>query len=177
MIKSIITLSFLTLVASCAQHPTQETTSDLDVSRNPALLTPDMYANDADASNEPIVRYGRYSLVNTHPDRGQQDLMEQVIDIAIPIYANPNVGEAMRYVLNRSGYTLCPPDSAPIKILYKRPLPAAHYKLGPMTPRSALQLLAGSAWQVSVDEVNRTVCYVIRPGYRLLDPPLAGSKS
>jgi type IV pili sensor histidine kinase/response regulator len=177
MIRHIATLFLLTLVASCAQHPTFTPSPQLDDSLNPALLTPDLYASDAGASNEPIVRYGRYTLVSTHPDRGQQDLMEQVIDIAIPIYANPNVGEAMRYVLNRSGYTLCPPDSAPIKILYKRPLPAAHYKLGPMTLRSALQLLAGSAWQVSVDEVNRTVCYVMRPGYRLLDPPLAGSES
>ena len=33
--------------------------------------------------------------------------------------------------------------------------------------RYTLQVLAGPAWQVKVDEVNRQICYVLRPGYQL----------
>ena len=53
-----------------------------------------------------------------------------------------------------------------VNILYTRPLPAAQYKLGPMTLRNTLQVLSGPAWQVKVDEVARQVCFVLRPGYQ-----------
>ncbi|MDF5811795.1 TcpQ domain-containing protein [Pseudomonas aeruginosa] len=58
-----------------------------------------------------------------------------------------------------------------MNILYTRPLPAAQYKLGPMTLRNTLQVLSGPAWQVKVDEVARQVCFVLRPGYQLPPAP------
>uniref|UniRef100_UPI0038779249 PFGI-1 class ICE element type IV pilus protein PilL2 n=1 Tax=Pseudomonas asplenii TaxID=53407 RepID=UPI0038779249 len=76
----------------------------------------------------------------------------------------------MLYVVDRSGYALCPPSSENVDILYTRPLPAAQYKLGPMTLRNTLQFLAGPAWQVKVDEVNRQVCFALRTGYQLPTP-------
>lgn len=73
----------------------------------------------------------------------------------------------MQYVVNRSGYSLCGPEQGHVNILFTRPLPAAQYKLGPMSLRNTLQVLAGPAWQVKVDEVVRSVCFVLRPGYQL----------
>ena len=64
----------------------------------------------------------------------------------------------MHYVLQRSGYSLCPADE-PVKVLFTRPLPAAHYRLGPISLRSALRALAGPAWQLTTDEVSRSVCF------------------
>ncbi|MCO1988058.1 pilus assembly protein PilL, partial [Pseudomonas aeruginosa] len=74
----------------------------------------------------------------------------------------------------RSGYSLCPAEAGHVNILYTRPLPAAQYKLGPMTLRNTLQVLSGPAWQVKVDEVARQVCFVLRPGYQL--PPVPRPK-
>ncbi|MCO1988059.1 pilus assembly protein PilL, partial [Pseudomonas aeruginosa] len=71
----------------------------------------------------------------------------------------------------RSGYSLCPAEAGHVNILYTRPLPAAQYKLGPMTLRNTLQVLSGPAWQVKVDEVARQVCFVLRPGYQLPPAP------
>ncbi|MDF5920176.1 hypothetical protein P4133_13565 [Pseudomonas aeruginosa] len=94
--------------------------------------------------------------------------MAQIIDVTIPSSMNPSVKDAMQYVMSRSGYSLCPADAGHVNILYTRPLPAAQYKLGPMTLRNTLQvLLSGPAWQVKVDEVARQVCFVLRPGYQL----------
>ena len=118
-----------------------------------------------------MVRYGRYTLVSTQPDAGQRDLMAQIIDVTIPSSMNPSVKEAMQYVMSRSGYSLCPADAGHVNILYTRPLPAAQYKLGPMTLRNTLQVLSGPAWQVKVDEVARQVCFVLRPGYQLPPAP------
>ncbi|EPQ5199567.1 TcpQ domain-containing protein, partial [Pseudomonas aeruginosa] len=92
----------------------------------------------------------------------------------IPSSMNPSVKDAMQYVMSRSGYSLCPAEAGHVNILYTRPLPAAQYKLGPMTLRNTLQVLSGPAWQVKVDEVARQVCFVLRPGYQL--PPVPRPK-
>ncbi|SDG73400.1 type IV pili sensor histidine kinase and response regulator [Pseudomonas benzenivorans] len=171
MIRQLTTLSLLALVASCTTQKVEQPKPAFDSSRNPDLLAPDLYPNGAVAEKEPVVRYGRYTLVSTQPDAGQRDLMAQIIDVTIPANMHPNVRDAMQYVVDRSGYSLCPTDSGHVNILYTRPLPAAQYKLGPMTLRNTLQVLSGPAWQVKVDEVNRQVCFVLRPGYQLPDPP------
>ena len=63
--------------------------------------------------------------------------MAQIIDISIPANMHPNVRDAMQYVVDRSGYALLArhrPRQHP-----HATLPAAQYKLGPMTLRNTLQ--------------------------------------
>ncbi|MOA40559.1 hypothetical protein D3C78_1624470 [compost metagenome] len=76
-----------------------------------------------------------------------------------------NVGEALRHVLQRSGYSLCP-DSAVVDRLFRRPLPAVQHQLGPITLLDALTIIGGPAWRLDIDPVERTVCYALR-----LPPP------
>ncbi|WP_338524317.1 PilL N-terminal domain-containing protein [Pseudomonas batumici] len=113
----------------------------------------------------PVQREGRYTLASTLPRAEQLDLLSQVIDIHLPEALNPTVQEAMRYVLRHSGYRLCPADGSgtgDVQVLYAHPLPAAHYRLGPITVRNALLALAGPAWRVEVDEKTRSICFVAR---------------
>ena len=104
------------------------------------------------------LRYGRYTLVSTELTTAQRDLLAQIIDVSIPSSLNPSVQDALQYVLQRSGYSLCP-VTASVRVLFTRPLPAAHYRLGPISLRRALQVLAGPAWQLTTDEVSRSVCF------------------
>ncbi|MGK3119336.1 PilL N-terminal domain-containing protein [Pseudomonas corrugata] len=104
------------------------------------------------------LRYGRYTLVSTEPTTEQRDFLAQIIDVSIPSSLNPSVQDALQYVLQRSGYALCP-VTASVRVLFTRPLPATHYRLGPISLRSALQVLAGPAWRLMVDEVRRSVCF------------------
>lgn len=112
----------------------------------------------AEGSHQVELRYGRYTLVSTAPTTEQQDLLAQIIDVSIPSSLNPSVQDALHYLLLRSGYSLCP-DTSSITVLFSRPLPAAHYRLGPIPLRNALQVLAGPAWQLTVNDVNRSVCF------------------
>ncbi|MBV59834.1 MAG: hypothetical protein CMH65_00865 [Nevskiales bacterium] len=105
----------------------------------------------------PVARYGRYTLVELVPEPAQRDLLQQVIEISIPPTLDVNVGDAMRHVLRHSGYQLC--DAANATMLYALPLPAAHRRLGPLMLRDVLLTLAGSGWQLSVDDLNRQVCF------------------
>ncbi|ABM95330.1 PFGI-1 class ICE element type IV pilus protein PilL2 [Methylibium petroleiphilum] len=105
----------------------------------------------------PVVRYGRYTLVELMPEPAQRDLLQQTLEVSIPPTLNANVGDAMRHVLLRSGYRLC--DAGEAASLYALPLPAAHLRLGPLMLRDALLTLAGPAWELSVDDSTRQVCF------------------
>ncbi|WP_080766458.1 PilL N-terminal domain-containing protein [Pseudomonas brassicacearum] len=146
----------LGLLSACtAQIPTPlPTHPETDGGSN----RPHLSRSPADERHPSELRYGRYTLVSTEPTTEQRDLLAQIVDVSIPSHLNSSVQEAMHYVLLRSGYSLCPAEE-PVKILFTRPLPAAHYRLGPISLRSALQVLAGPAWQLTTDEVSRSVCF------------------
>ncbi|EGB0931751.1 PilL N-terminal domain-containing protein [Escherichia coli] len=153
------------ILAGCTQKLQQPDTQSHPtvLNGNIQLVRPDVYA----ASPE-VVRYDRYLLVDTSPSAAQRAPLEQTIDIRIPASLSPTVADAMRYALRQSGYSLC--STTPVnRVLYNQMLPAVHYQLGPMRLSQALQILAGSAWQLEVDSVQRIVCHSLRDGYRL--PP------
>ncbi|EMQ8858228.1 PilL N-terminal domain-containing protein [Pseudomonas aeruginosa] len=106
----------------------------------------------------PVVRYGRYTLVELAPMAAQRDLLLQTIDVSMPEDARATVGDGLRHVLKRSGYQLCETAHAVIR-LYALPLPAAHLHLGPMTLRDALLTLVGPAWELHADDRTRQVCF------------------
>ena len=106
MTRQLTTLTLCLLLASCTTHKAEPARPAFDSSRNPDLLSPDLYPNGVQPEKEPVVRYGRYTLVSTQPDAGQRDLMAQIIDVTIPSSMNPSVKDAMQYVMSRSGYSL-----------------------------------------------------------------------
>lgn len=106
----------------------------------------------------PVVRYGRYTLVELAPSAAQQDLLLQVVDVAVADTLHASVGDALRYVLLRSGYQLC--AGRETDALQALPLPVAHYRLGPLLLRDALLTLTGPAWDLHVDDGTRRVCFV-----------------
>jgi type IV pili sensor histidine kinase/response regulator len=119
-----------------------------------------------DAEPSPAIRYDRYTLANTSPRPEQVDLLSQVIYIQISDGLAPTVRDALAYVLRYSGYQLCSPNDD-VQLLYTHPLPASHYRLGPISLRNALVTLAGVAWQPVIDEKTRTICFETRSFYEL----------
>ncbi|MCO4018742.1 integrating conjugative element protein pill, pfgi-1 [Pseudomonas aeruginosa] len=120
----------------------------------------------------PVVRYGRYTLVELAPSAAQRDLLLQTIDVSMPEDARATVGDGLRHVPKRSGYQLCETAHA-VTALYALPLPAAHLHLGPMTLRDALLTLAGPAWEVHADDRTRQVCFE-QPGRDAGTEPVPG---
>lgn len=125
----------------------------------------------------PVIREGRYTLVEPMPTSGQRDLMQQVVDVSIPTTLDATVGDGLRYVLLRSGYQLCNADDT--TTLAALPLPAADLHLGPLTLHEALRTLAGPAWDLSVDPTTRSVCFhshglPVAPHASVSQAPIAG---
>jgi len=105
----------------------------------------------------PVMRQGRYTLVELAPASAQRDLMRQLVEINFPPSRKATVGDGLRHVLGRSGYRLC--NSGDLTALHALPLPASHYRMGPMMLRDALLTLAGQGWDLSVDDAARQVCF------------------
>jgi type IV pili sensor histidine kinase/response regulator len=105
----------------------------------------------------PVMRQGRYTLVELAPSSAQRDLLRQLVQTEIPASRNATVGDALRQVLGRSGYRLC--NSADLIALQSLPLPASHHRMGPMMLRDALLTLAGPRWDLSVDDNTRQICF------------------
>ncbi|MDE9428206.1 PilL N-terminal domain-containing protein [Xenorhabdus bovienii] len=147
-----------------SQHVAENVIFATQITRNIQPVSPDIYQQAPE-----VVRYGRYLLVSTDPTEAQRDPLSQLIDVYIPASQNPTVADALRDVLRQSGYSLCIAEKTN-DILYRQPLPSVHYQLGPVRLRTALQLMAGPAWQLEVDEVQREVCHHLRPGYQLPQP-------
>lgn len=145
---SMLVAMFLAGCATSASVPAPSTPL-------PAMVEP----STAPPAALPVVRYGRYTLIDLTPIDEQRDLMRQVVDVSIPATANATVRDALRYVLQRSGYRLCDDGTAPTPTLYALPLPAAHQHLGPLTLHDALTILAGPRWTLQVDERTRQVCF------------------
>ena len=168
----------LLLLAGCVSQPQKlqqlapaDPTPGTTVTRNVQPVSPDEYARTPE-----VVRYDRYLLVSTDPQAAQRDPLLQIIDIRIPSSLRPTVADALRYALRQSGYSLCATGPAN-GVLYRQALPAVQYQLGPMRLRTALQVLAGPAWQLEVDDVQRVVCHSLRDGYQLPASQLAAPAS
>lgn len=158
----------LALLAGCVQQPQKlqerapsEPVHPVSVSRDIQTSADDVYARTPE-----VVRYDRYLLVSTDPQAVQRDPLSQIIDVRIPSSVQPTVADAMRYALKQSGYSLC--QTGPANgVLYRQPLPAVQFQLGPVRLRTALQVLAGPAWELEVDDVQRVACHSLRAGYQL----------
>ncbi|MDU8924304.1 PilL N-terminal domain-containing protein [Pasteurellaceae bacterium LIM206] len=130
----------------------------------------DIYTADYDPNPE-VVRYDRYTLVTSTPDGGQKYLLDQMVNVNMTgkrnVYQNLSVQQGLRNTLRETGYSLCYPDEPDVKSLFNLPLPKVHYKFGPTKLRDALQMLAGEAYVLTVNDATRQVCFtrrVVIPG-------------
>lgn len=106
------------------------------------------------------IQVGRYSTTTTAPTPAQAELLSTTVTLRFPERIQ-TVGEAVRYLLQRSGYRLADPEgvSSETMALFALPLPAVHRSLGPTTLREALQTLAGPAFILVQDPVHRLITF------------------
>jgi type IV pili sensor histidine kinase/response regulator len=122
----------------------------------------------ASVSVPEVVRYDRYLLVNTTP--GQPPLT-QTVTLSIPPGFHPDTGETLQYLLRDSGYSLCLPDTSRAR-LYGFPMPLSQYRVGPVRLEAALQMLAGNAWHLVVNDLRREICFEPKSDTHANDPLL-----
>lgn len=149
------------MLAGCTHSPAASSARDAAFSDSLKAAAP------ADIWQRPpeVTREGRYTLVSVKSADAQREPLNQLIDITMPVSLVNSVGDGFRYLLFQSGYSLCGHYGAEFAELLNRPLPAVQRRLGPVRLSEALQVVAGPAWRMTVDEVNREVCFVLRDAY------------
>lgn len=114
-----------------------------------------------------VVHTARYTLVSLTADEALRFPLRQVAshDIAAPMQDRklPVRGDALKIWLDGTGYGLCLPVAEDMRQLFSSPLPDIHRSLGPLHVGDALQVIAGPAWIITVDEVTRTICFQRAP--------------
>jgi conjugative transfer region protein (TIGR03748 family) len=101
----------------------------------------------------------RYTRVDIAPRADQQEPLIGVVNIH---FGNDihTVGEAINEVLKGSGYRwVIYGDDALFNTLE---LPSIVRTLGPIQLENALKVLAGSAWEMKVDKLNRTIWFLTK---------------
>lgn len=158
----LVWLTLLLLTAGCTHNTTAQYKPLSPVPSIPRVN--DIYPNPAPE----VVRYDRYTLISSKPVDAQRDPLNQIMDISMPAEMVRSVGDGFRYVLLESGYSLCPISSPVFAELLNKPLPGVQRSMGPLRLSDALQILAGPAWRLLVDDVNREVCFTLRDTYQNL---------
>lgn len=112
-----------------------------------------------------VVRYDRYLLVGSSPQEGQKYLLEQLVNVNVSTGSgkkksyNATVRQGLNTALAHTGFTLCHVAQSEVTTLFSLQLPKIHYEFGPVKLREALQMLAGPAYDLTVNDINRTVCF------------------
>lgn len=162
-------LGLLLVLVGCSQSPEVSSARDAAFSHSLKPATPaDIWQRSPE-----VTREGRYTLVSVKSADAQREPLNQLIDITMPVSLVSSVGDGFRYLLFQSGYSLCGRYGADFAELLNRPLPAVQRRLGPVRLSEALQVVAGSAWRMTVDEVNREVCFVLREAYLAQARPMS----
>lgn len=172
-IVSVLNLPLALLLGACsaippdhpasasADTPTPPASSQAHAANGLTDASPDLYIMEKVSDAPQVVRTGRYQLWELGTSSGQQQLINQVVRVAIPstLSVTVTVKDALMHLLAGTGYHLCdgvPPDLA------NQPLPLTHQNLGPASLQEALQVLAGPAWVLQQDPRRREVCFRAR---------------
>ena len=101
-------------------------------------------------------RLGRYTLESSTPSRAQTDLLSATVKTKFPSQI-ATVGQAIDYLLQRSGYRLKVTED--FRSTLNLPLPHVHRKIGPLDLRSALKTLTGGVWGLQENSRDRVVWF------------------
>lgn len=120
-------------------------------------------------AGENSTQVGRYLTMPNKPTSTQINLLDQIIQIRFPQEIS-TVGEAMNYILRFSGYSMVSENNMQLEVknTLDKPLPLIDREIGPVKLKDALSVLAGTAFHLSHDPVNRTINFKIKSQYAQL---------
>ena len=106
------------------------------------------------------IQVGRYSLFAATPTEAQADPLQAMITVQFPERIL-TVGDAVKHLLQKSGYQLAGSEATGTASAYLMalPLPVVHRSLGPLPLKRALETLAGPAFHLVEDPVHRLVAF------------------
>jgi conjugative transfer region protein (TIGR03748 family) len=106
-----------------------------------------------------VARTDRYTLVSLEAHSDQAKPLSTIVSVSLGSDIT-SVGDGVSELLKGSGYRWQSMNDEDL-LLNKLPLPAVVRNLGPIRLSEALQTLAGEAWMLRVDNLNRVVWFEV----------------
>ena len=121
-----------------------------------AVSAADVITTDANQ----YVTTDRYTQVTTQPRTDQFSPLDTLISAAFGEEIK-TVGQAIQNILEGSSYAWAPPSKGKKEdaLLNTLELPLVNREFGPVSLRSALSALAGSAWELKADDKLRVIWF------------------
>ncbi|MBW8833151.1 MAG: hypothetical protein JF606_27980 [Burkholderiales bacterium] len=134
----------------------------------------------ANALPQDETQVGRYTTLAMQPAEADANPMAVIATVHFPREVVKTVGDAVRYVLIRTGYQLAAEDGldARVKTVFGRRLPDNQRVLGPYRVDAMLGALMGQPYRLAADPASRTVTYVGPPAHPIeptTEPPLGSA--
>ena len=127
-----------------------------------AHVVPCMQSAHAEEKPSEEVRVGRYSYLAPVATAEQANPLNVVVSLKLPQQIE-NVGTAIEFLLQRSGYRLEKNvNKKATALLYDLDIPAVHRDLGPITLTNALQTLTGPEWELKINKLTRKITFFAR---------------
>ena len=129
----------------------------------------------AQAMDVAYTRLDRYTLARAEPAPEQRHPLQAITRIHFS-RSIATLGQAIGELLADTGYVLAgprPQEPHLPAVLLQQPLPASQRNLGPLTLASALDVLAGEAWEPQVDGLTREVDFSLAEKYAMRREELA----
>ena len=114
------------------------------------------------------IRSDRYTLSSLEAAPSQKDPLSAIVETEYPSQVG-TVGEAVEYLLQRSGYKHLLTES--IVEALELPLPRNHRRMGPLDLRTALKTLLGPNWELQENSTVRLVWFQLAEAPGTLSPP------
>ena len=105
-------------------------------------------------AGEAHLRLARYTTASASPDPARSAPLAVLAQVRFPREAVRTVGDALHYLLLRTGYRVGHTDAAASALL-ALPLPEAHREIGPYSVKAIASVLVGSAYALQVSEIDR----------------------
>jgi conjugative transfer region protein (TIGR03748 family) len=118
----------------------------------------------ADAETEAgQTQVGRYTVAAAQPPKDIANPLAVIATVSFPRGQVQTVGEALTYLLLRTGYRL---DQARLNEqashVLTLPLPESHRRLGPYRVEDIVRTLIGQVWTLQVDGMVRSVAFDVQ---------------
>lgn len=106
---------------------------------------------------DPTIRVSRYTTLADGLDTSQVDPLAAVISVRFPRPQVKTVGDALAYILPRTGFRLGEQLGESVLSTLAQPLPESQRSLGPCTAQKAIEVLFGTAFDVRINRGSRTL--------------------
>ncbi len=159
MIRTLLICFVVSLSACAHRQPPSAPDVKTEASVPPVPAVPTRQAERVQET-----QIARYTTLSTVPTESDSFPLAVIAKVHFPRAAVHNVGDAVRYLLLRSGYRMSSPETLDKRVLaiFELPLPDNQRVMGPFRVDTMLETLMGSPYQLVSDPISRTVTFALR---------------